>query len=105
VAPDPRTWSAVRCAACQRIGVSVETRRSIDERGKAGRYVFARVSNHNTYAVAFLLDLVSENPPSGDPDFARRQVRVTLPARGESALLRLDYWDIAEAHVSGVERM
>jgi hypothetical protein len=108
LAPDPRTWSAVRCAACKRTGVSVETRRSIDERGHAGRYVFARVSNHNAYAVTFFLDLVSANPPSGDPDFTRRQVRVTLPPRGEtesSALLTLDYSDIAEAHVSGVERL
>lgn len=107
-APDPRAWSTVRCAACKRTGVSVETRRSLDERGNAGRYVFARVSNHNAFAVTFLLDLVSENPPSGDPDFARRQVRVTLLPRGEqasSAFLTLDYSDIAEAHVSGVERM
>ena len=108
VAPDPRTWSAVRCAACKRTGVSVETRRSIDEHGNAGRYVFARVSNHNAYAVTFLLDFVSENPPSGDPDFARRQVRMTLPPRGEqasSAFLTLDYSDVAEARVSGVERL
>lgn len=108
VAPDPREWSSIQCQGCEKAGVTVETRRSINDRGEAGRYLFARISNLNTHGVTFLLELESDGPYTGDPDFLRRQVRVTLSPTGDhssSTLLTLDYSSVKTAHVSGLERM
>jgi len=104
---DPRAWSVVSCTSCRSAGVTVETRRSVTLEGKAGRYVFARVSNLNSFAVTFTLDLVADLPHTGDPDFQTRQMRVSLPAGGQAAAsttMTLDHHDIAAARVSGLEK-
>jgi hypothetical protein len=104
---DPRAWSAVSCATCESVGITVETRRSVTLDGKTGRYVFARVSNRNPFPVTFTLALVADLPHTGDPDFQTRQLRVSLPAGGEvaaSTTVTLDHHDIAVARVSGVEK-
>jgi hypothetical protein len=75
--------------------------------GRAGRYVFARVSNLNPFPVTFTLDLVADLPHTGDPDFQTRQMRVSLPAGGEvaaSTTMTLDHHEIAVARVSGLEK-
>jgi hypothetical protein len=107
VASDPRTWVAIPCQTCTKAGVRVETRRSIDDRGRAGRYVYAHVSNLNPHAVTLTLDLVAHGPPSGDPDILRKQWQLTLPAGGDSTsstVLAAEYSDIATASVYAVER-
>lgn len=104
---DPRAWSAVSCTSCKSAGVTVETRRSVTLEGKAGRYVFARVSNLNPFPVTFTLELVADLPHTGDPDFQTRQMRVSLPAGGEVAAtttMTLDHNDIAVARISGLEK-
>ncbi len=104
---DPRAWSPVACTTCESARVTVETRRSVTLDGKAGRYVFARVSNLNPFPVTFTLALVADFPHTGDPDFQTRQLRVSLPAGGEvaaSTTVTLDHHDIAVARVSGLEK-
>lgn len=108
VAAIPDEWLAIHCQGCERAGVVVETRRSVNERGEAGRYLFARVSNRNAYTVTFMLDLEPHGIYTGDPDLLRRQMRVTLSPTGEQAsttLLTLDYTPIKTAHISGLERL
>ncbi|HEY9229393.1 MAG TPA: hypothetical protein VIP11_22280 [Gemmatimonadaceae bacterium] len=106
-APDPRAWAPIKCESCTRAGVTVETRRSVDENGRAGRYVFARVSNLNDHPIVFDLNLRSSGPPTGDPDFLTRGWRLTLAAAGASTAattLTLDFSDVVTAAVSGLER-
>jgi hypothetical protein len=108
IAPDPRVWSPVACADCVKAGVTIETRRSVDEKGDVGRYVLARVSNLNAHTVIFDLDLIADRVPSGDPDFIRKGWRVTLaPAGSASAAttLPVSFETIARATVSSVERL
>ena len=103
-APDPRVWAAVKCVSCDRAGVVVETRRSVDANGRAGRYLVARVTNLNEFAVTFVLDLHHDGPPSGDPDSQRRQLRLTVPAGGDS-MLTMEHAHVAAASVSALERL
>ena len=105
--PDHRSWAAVQCDDCTTQGVRVETRRSSRLDGRAGKYVYARVSNLNPFPVVFTLDVTPHRLPSGDPDILSRQWRVTLPAAEHpesSTVLSVDHFTIGSARVYGVER-
>lgn len=105
--PTPEQWKAIDCAGCERAGVTIETRRTVDGGGRAGRYLLARVSNHNAHGVVFDLSLTSSRVTSGDPDFLSKGWRVTLARAGETsaaATLAMELADVTAASVSGVER-
>ena len=106
-APDHRTWAAVPCDDCTTKGVRVETRRSSQLNGAAGKYVYTRVSNLNPFPVVFTLDVTPHFPASGDPDILSRQWRVTLPAAEHpesSAVLSVDHFTASSARVYALEK-
>jgi len=106
-APDHRTWAAVPCDDCTTKGLRVETRRSSQLDGAAGKYVYTRVSNLNPFPVVFTLDVTPHFVASGDPDILSRQWRVTLPAADHpesSTVLSVDHFTIGSARVYGVEK-
>jgi hypothetical protein len=106
--PDHRVWTAVPCDDCTTTGVRVEAKRSSRPDGRAGSYVYTRVSNLNPYPIVFTLDVTPQRALlSGDPDVLSRQWRVTLPAAEHpqsSAVVSVDHDTIASARVYGVER-
>jgi hypothetical protein len=106
--PDHREWAAIPCDDCTTQGVRVETRRSTDGAGRAGRFVVTRVSNLNPYPIVFILDVTPRRPLSGDPDVLTRQWRVSLPAAEHpesSTVLSVDHDPIAGARIYAVERL
>jgi hypothetical protein len=106
--PDHRAWTAVPCDDCTTTGVRVEAKRSSQADGRAGKYVYTRVSNLNPYAIVFTLDVTPHRAlASGDPDVMSRQWRVTLPAAEHphsSTVVSVDHDTIASARVYAVER-
>lgn len=104
---DPRVWRAVPCTECDARGIRVETRRSMSANGRPGTYHFARVTNLNTHAVVFTLDLSTPRLLAGDPDVVARQWRLVLPEAehpASSTVLSVDHLDVASARVYGLEK-
>lgn len=106
--PDHRVWTAVPCDDCTTSGVRVDAKRSSRADGRAGKYVYTRVSNLNPYAIVFTLDVTPHRAlATGDPDVVSRQWRLTLPAAEHphsSTVVSIDHDTVASARVYAVER-
>jgi len=107
-APAIDAWTDVPCHDCTTTGVRVEAKRSSHADGRAGQYVYTRVSNLNPYPIVFTLGVTPQRlVPSGDPDVLSRQWQMTLPAAEHpqsSTVVSVDHDTIASARVYGVER-
>jgi hypothetical protein len=105
---DPKQWSAVSCATCTQTGVEVSVRNSIDDKGKAGRHMVARVRNLNAHAVVLVLEVVPDQLlPMDDTLPLSERWRVMLHPAGaaqDETTVLFHARDVANVTVHSVEK-
>lgn len=106
LAPAAGEWTAVRCASCSSAGVSVDARRSVDERGRPGQHAVARVRNLNPRRIALTVEVAAAELPDSELYVPSERWRVVLGPSGEprgEAMLVLRHTAATSASVHGVE--
>ncbi len=105
---DPKQWSAVTCTTCTQAGVEVSVRNSINDTGKTGRHMAARVRNLNPHAVVLVLEIVPDQPRPMDEGLPlSERWRVMLHPAGEgqdSSTVFFHGRDVQSVAVHAVER-
>jgi hypothetical protein len=106
VALSPSDWTALRCASCASAGVSVDVRRSVDERGRAGQHTVARVRNLTSREIALIVEVTSGEFPDSELYIPSERWRVVLGPSGKprgEAMVVLRHTAATSAAVHGVE--
>ena len=102
----PKEWTPLSCASCAGAGVSVDVRRSVDERGQSGQHAVARVRNLTPREIALTLEVVAAELPDSELYIPSERWRVVLgpvgEARGE-VMVVLRHTAATSASVHGVE--
>ena len=108
LAPAPGEWTALRCTSCASARVSVDVRRSVDERGRAGQHAVARVRNLTPREIALTVEVAAAELPDSELYIPSERWRVVLgpsgAARGE-VMLVLRHTAATSASVHGVEAL
>jgi hypothetical protein len=106
LAPSPKDWTPLSCASCASAGVSVDVRRSVDERGQSGQHAIARVRNLTAREIALTLEVAAAELPDSELYIPSERWRVVLgpsgQARGE-VMVMLRHTAAVSASVHGVE--
>jgi hypothetical protein len=106
LAPAPGEWTALRCVSCASAGVSVDVRRSTDERGRTGRHAVARVRNLTPREIALTVEVAAAELPDSELYIPSERWKVVLGPSGEArgeVMLVLRHTAVTSASVHGVE--
>lgn len=106
-APPPGgEWTALRCSSCANAGVSVDVRRSIDERGRPGQHAVARVRNLTAREIALTVEVAAAELPDSELYIPSERWRLVLGPSGVTqgeAMLVLRHTAATSASVHDVE--
>ena len=106
LAPAPDAWTTLRCVSCAGAGVSVDIRRSVHERGRAGQHAVARVRNLTPREIALTVEVAAAELPDSELYIPSERWRVVLGPSGEArgeVMLVLRHIAATSASVHGVE--
>jgi hypothetical protein len=108
LAPLSGEWTALHCVTCSSAGVSVDVRRSVDERGQPGQHAVARVRNLSPREIALTVEVAAAELPDSELYIPSERWRLVLGPSGEArgeAMLLLRHIAATSASVHGVERL